>query len=294
MGGSKSPPLNTLAKEIWNWCIERDIWVSAVHIAGKPNTSADNISRNFSDKHEWSLSKAYFLEIFSTFPELNIDLFASRLNNQLESYCSWKPDPGCTYVDAFSTTWSKLNFFCFPTFQSDPEVCTKDYTRQSKGNITDPCVANTDLVSTCPPTTVQPTLDFQAITKPATSCSLQGATSTTQNPASDGLSFIRNTFAQQDLSSDITDILMASWRTGTKKQYKTYVERWLVICRERKINHSSPKIGEALQFLMSLYNQGLTYSTINTARSALSLILNIEGPHPFGSHPLVSRFLKVI
>ena len=80
----------------------------------------------------------------------------------------------------------------------------------------------------------------------------------------------------------------------TKKQYKTYVERWLVFCHERKINHSSPKIGEALQFLMSLYNQGLTYSTINTARSALSLILNIEGPHPFGSHPLVSWFLKGI
>ena len=155
-------------------------------------------------------------------------------------------------------------------------------------------MANTDLVSTCPPTTVEPTLDFQAITKPATSCSLQGATSTTQNPASDGLSFIRNTFAQQDLSSVITGILMASWRTGTKKQYKTYVERWLAFGRERKINHSSPKIGEALQFLMSLYNQGLTYSTINTARSALSLILNIEGPHPFGSHPLVSRFLKGI
>ena len=87
---------------------------------------------------------------------------------------------------------------------------------------------------------------------------------------------------------------MASWRTGTKKQYKTYVERWLVFCRERKSNHSSPKIGEALQFLMSLYNQGLTYSTICTARSALPLILNIEGPHPFGSHPLVSRFLKGI
>ena len=79
MGGSKSPLLNALAKEIWNWCIERDIWVSAVHIAGKLNTSADNKSRKFSDKHEWSLSKAYFLEIFSTFPEPNIDLFASGL-----------------------------------------------------------------------------------------------------------------------------------------------------------------------------------------------------------------------
>ena len=72
------------------------------------------------------------------------------------------------------------------------------------------------------------------------------------------------------------------------------MERWLAFCRERKINHSSPKLGEALEFLTSLYNQGLTYSIINTARSALSLILNIEGPYPFGSHPLVSRFLKGI
>lgn len=121
MGGSKSPLLNTLAKEIWNWCTERDIWVSAVHIPAKLNTSADNKSRNFSDKHEWSLSKAYFLEIFSTFPELKIDLFASWLNNQLDTYCSWKPDPGCTYVDAFSTNWSNFNFFAFPPFRLIPK-----------------------------------------------------------------------------------------------------------------------------------------------------------------------------
>lgn len=110
---------------------------------------------------------------------------------------------------------------CLPTFQSDPEVCTKDYTRLSKGNITDPCVAKTDLVPTCPSTTVQPTLDVQAITKPATSCSLQGATSTTQNPASDCLSFIRNTFAQHDLSSDIIDMLMASIHGGKELKNST-------------------------------------------------------------------------
>lgn len=125
-------------------------------------------------------------------------------------------------------------------------------------------------------------------------CPLQGATPATQEPALDGLSFIRNTFAQQNLSPDITNILMASWRKGTQNQYKTYVEKWLAFCCERKINHSSPQISEALQFLMYLYNQGLSYSTINTARSALSSILNIRGSHHFGSHPLVTRFLKGI
>ena len=133
MGGSKSPLLNTLAKEIWNWCIERDIWVSAVHIAGKLNKSADNKSRKFSDKHEWSLSKAYFLEIFSTFPELNIDLFTSRLNNQLDTYCSWKPDPGCTYVDAFSIIWSNFNFFAFPPLSLIPKCVQKIIQDKAKG-----------------------------------------------------------------------------------------------------------------------------------------------------------------
>ena len=32
MGGSKSPVLNNLAIELWEWCIHRNIWVSAVHI----------------------------------------------------------------------------------------------------------------------------------------------------------------------------------------------------------------------------------------------------------------------
>ena len=44
MGGSKSTYLNNLAKEMWTWCINKNIWVSAVHIAGKLNTSADNKS----------------------------------------------------------------------------------------------------------------------------------------------------------------------------------------------------------------------------------------------------------
>ena len=107
--------------------------MSAVHIAGKLNTSADNKSLNFSDKHEWSLSRAYFLEIFSTFPELNIDLFASRLNNQLDTYCSWKPDPGCTYVDAFSIIWSNFNFFAFPPFSLIPKCVQKIIQDKAKG-----------------------------------------------------------------------------------------------------------------------------------------------------------------
>ena len=43
---------------------------------------------------------------------------------------------------------------------------------------------------------------------------------------------------------------------------------------------------------MVLYAQGLGYSTLNTARSALPTIFRISDCQNFGSHPLVVRFMK--
>ena len=132
-GGSKSHQLNELAKEMWFWCIQKNIWLSAVHIAGKLNTSADNRSRNFSDKYEWALNKSELQQIYEAFPELDVDLFASRLNNQLPTYCSWKSDPGCTYEDAFTLNWENLKFFAFPPFSMIPKCVQKISQDKAKG-----------------------------------------------------------------------------------------------------------------------------------------------------------------
>ena len=81
--GTQSRPLNDLAYEIWQWCIERNIWLSAVHIPGKVNVEADKMSRVFNDNNEWKLNTKMFQNIFDQFPNLEIDLFASRVNFQL-------------------------------------------------------------------------------------------------------------------------------------------------------------------------------------------------------------------
>ena len=116
MGGSKSVELNQLAFSVWEWCITRNVWLSAVHIAGILNTGADEKSRQFSDRHEWKLNELEFGKIVSRHPNLNIDMFASRLNNKLSTYCAWKADPGSTYTDAFSVDWNNHNFYAFPPF----------------------------------------------------------------------------------------------------------------------------------------------------------------------------------
>ena len=98
MGGTKSLKLNNLALGIWEWCILHNIWISAVHIAGKTNVEADKQSHQFSDQHEWMLDKNQFPAIQNRYPLLEIDLFASRLNAQLPNYVAWQPDPECIAV----------------------------------------------------------------------------------------------------------------------------------------------------------------------------------------------------
>ena len=46
----------------------------------------------------------------------DVDLFASRVNAQLKSYVSWRPDPGAMDVNAFTLNWSSFRAFCFPSF----------------------------------------------------------------------------------------------------------------------------------------------------------------------------------
>ena len=76
MGGMKSRECDTLANEIWAWCIARDIWLSASHIPGSQNIEADTDSRVFKRSTEWSLSTPVFEDINTKWGSFDIDLFA--------------------------------------------------------------------------------------------------------------------------------------------------------------------------------------------------------------------------
>ena len=45
-----------------------------------------------------------------------LNFFASRLNKQVCTYVSWKPDPGATAVNAFSIVWERKLFYGFTPF----------------------------------------------------------------------------------------------------------------------------------------------------------------------------------
>ena len=115
-GGVKSKNCNSVAIDIWNICIKANVYISAAHIPGKHNIIADIASRNFQDAAEWMLLPSAFKILTKVFGLPEIDLFASRLNNQLPSYASWMPDPGAKFIDAMSYVWENLYTYIFPPF----------------------------------------------------------------------------------------------------------------------------------------------------------------------------------
>ena len=138
----------------------------------------------------------------------------------------------------------------------------------------------------------KPSMDPEPRQEPPSTPGTSGTTLSVEKTVSDGVSCLRNSFTSYNMSGDIVHTLMASWCSSTQKQYKTYIVQWLKFCSERKINCYSPQTGEALDFLAGLYDKHLTYSTVNTARSALPSILLMDTCRKFGSHPLTVRFMK--
>ena len=125
--GGSILPLSNEAKNIWVWCFNRNIYLSAVHIPGKENVIPDYLSREFNDCSEWMLRRDIFDKISKTFFIPKIDLFASRVNTQIRNnYVSWFPDPDAVDCDAFSLSWNNISDpYIFPPFSQLARVLQK-------------------------------------------------------------------------------------------------------------------------------------------------------------------------
>ena len=116
--------------------------------------------------------------------------------------------------------------------------------------------------------------------------------STGEKTEADCLSLIRQSLVSKGISSQPQGTILNSWRSGTKKQYKVYLDKWQLYAIQWDVDPLHPTLNHALNFLQELYEKGLGYGCINTARSALSSLIILDGSMTVGMHPLVQRFVK--
>ena len=117
---------------------------------------------------------------------------------------------------------------------------------------------------------------------------------TSQVPQSTMLQSLRERYKDKGISEQSADLLSASWREGTVRNYDTYISKWKKYTDEENISFISPTLAEAINFLSIMFRDGYGYSAICAARSALSNLLEIKGCGCFGEHPLVKRLVKGI
>ena len=106
------------------------------------------------------------------------------------------------------------------------------------------------------------------------------------------LEAFRESCKTNQLSESSTRLLLSSWRNSTGKSYDSAWRKWASWCDQRKIPPISCSANQVVDFLAEQFDRGMSYSSLNVYRSAISSIhLPCEG-RPIGEHPLVSRVLR--
>ena len=74
-----------------------------------------------------------------------------------------------------------------------------------------------------------------------------------------GMQTIWKSLLQRDVSHKATEIIMHSWADASLKQYKPYLQTWIKLCSEWKINPYDPSLTRVMDFLASLFERGLNH-----------------------------------
>ena len=106
------------------------------------------------------------------------------------------------------------------------------------------------------------------------------------------LAYLRQSYASRRISSQGTDLMLASWRDKTNSNYGSSFSRWASWCRQRGRDPLTGPIEDVVNFLAKLHSEGYKYQSLNAYRSAISSTHEYVDGISVGSHPTVTRLLQ--
>lgn len=198
----------------------------------------------------------------------DIDKFASRLNSKILPYVLWRPDPRANFTNAFIMDWKTyiiLGLCLFETLQftfTYKRSCTISQQEfwwlpfGQPNHLSHIIPLKNGWTFLCGPSTTPATIGHFS----------SSAHSDVVHP------FIRLLPSESYFKKNYQHRLADFWNPKT---VAPSVKTLLDFCSARKVNWHDPPLSLVLAFFFSLHKQGLAYTTINTARSALpAIILN--------------------
>ena len=193
------------------------------------------------------------------------DLFASRINYQIDRYIFWKPDPKVLAIDAFSIKWNTEFYYIFPPFSLLKKVTTKIYRDKMKAIV----VIRKWPTQHWSPKLLRRATRSMTITPSATTPGSTKSSPTTSkaSPAS----------TPDRLTTQ--DIINVSLRKSTCQKYLYHQTHWKEYCAEKNKIYDSATVEQFLNFLTELFNQIISHSVLISAKSAVAHVLRMKYQH---------------
>ena len=113
-------------------------------------------------------------------------------------------------------------------------------------------------------------------------------------PPTGHVGYLRQRYRDCQISEGATKLLLASWRQKSFRTYDSLFGKWVSWCGEQDCDPISCPIGEVINFLAHLFEQGYQYRSISAYRSAISSVHEKVDGYEVGQHPMVSRVIKGI
>lgn len=88
--------------------------------------------------------------------------------------------------------------------------------------------------------------------------------------------------------------MMGAWRESTKKVYASYIKKWEEFALQKGWLVFDPTLPQVCFFLRKIHEGGVKHGAVNTARSALSLILRKIDFKEVGKHTEVAWVVKSV
>ena len=227
-GGTKSCQMVIIAKKIWDWAIKHQVQVSAEHLPGKQNVTADKLSRELNDNLEWSLDREVFCKLIRKAgfrPQVN--LFATQLNAQVQKFVSWKPDPQAWKSGRICHQLDRHKSVCVSSVLSDKPPVTKSTHRKYVRNVVN-CTSMEDsaMVSNSVKYVGSQTNSTSTESRFASASAFQRGTSSSDHETS-RLAVVSQHLSDKGISDEAAELILASWRTGTEQQYSGAWRQWV-------------------------------------------------------------------
>jgi hypothetical protein len=127
-GGTRSANLMQVTDRVLSLAETHNIQIRAVHVRGELNVLADMLSRTHTVlRTEWRLAREAFewIQADSPWGPATVDLFANRLNTQLDRFFSPCEDSAAIATDALVAEWPDEVLYAFPPTTLMTRVCEK-------------------------------------------------------------------------------------------------------------------------------------------------------------------------